>query len=79
MRIPKYKFLNDLLKKINRPLAQTSANISGQPPLTKINDIIKKFGRTDLPTFIVDAGDLPKSKPSTIISLLEDKIKILRK
>ncbi len=79
LRIPKYKFLNDLLKKINRPLAQTSANISGQPPLTKINDIIKKFGRTDLPTFIVDAGDLPKSKPSTIISLLEDKIKILRK
>ena len=30
LRIPEYKFLNDLLKKINKPLAQTSANISGQ-------------------------------------------------
>lgn len=78
LRIPKYKFLNDLLNKINKPLVQTSVNISGQPPLTKIKDIIEKFGRTGLPILIIDAGDLKKAKPSTIIDLTTNKYKVLR-
>lgn len=73
LRIPKYKPLNDLLKKINKPLAQTSANISGKPVLNKINDIInfvKKCGTSEVLHFlIVDGGDLPKRKPSRIIDL----------
>ena len=77
LRIPKYKFLNDLLKKINNPLAQTSANISGQLPLIKISDIISQFGKLDI--LAIDAGDLKKSKPSKIIYLTSNKIKILRK
>lgn len=76
LRIPKYKFLNDLLKKINKPLAQTSVNISGQPTLTKISDIIKQFNKSDI--LIIDAGNLKKSKPSKIIDLTKDKIKTLR-
>ncbi len=79
LRIPKYKFLNDLLKKINKPLAQTSVNISGQPPLIKINDILEKFGRKGLPILIINTGDLPKNRPSVIIDLTKDKNKILRK
>lgn len=79
LRIPKYKFLNNLLKKINKPLVQTSVNISSQPPLIKINDILEKFGRTGLPILIIDAGNLPKRKPSVIIDLTKDKNKILRK
>lgn len=73
LRIPKYKPLNNLLKKINKPLAQTSVNISGKPTLTKINDIInyvKNCGVSDTPQFlIIDGGDLPKRKPSRIIDL----------
>lgn len=79
IRIPKYKFLNDLLKKINKPLAQTSVNISGEAPLTKIDDIIEKFGNLDAQMLIIDAGNLPKSNPSIIIDLSKDKIKTLRK
>ncbi|MDD5011847.1 MAG: L-threonylcarbamoyladenylate synthase, partial [Phycisphaerae bacterium] len=78
LRIPKYKFLNDLLNKINKPLAQTSVNISGQPLLTKISDIIKIIGRSDLPIIIVDAGDLKNDKPSTIIDLTADTLTRLR-
>jgi len=78
LRIPKYKLLNNLLNKINKPLAQTSVNISGQSPLTKIKDIIEKFGRTGLPILIIDAGDLKKAKPSTIIDLTTNKYKVLR-
>jgi len=79
LRIPKYNFLNNLLDKINKPLVQTSVNISGQPTLTKIRDIINQFGRTGLPMLIIDAGNLPKRKPSVIIDLTKDKEQILRK
>lgn len=80
LRIPKYKFLNDLLEKINKPLVQTSVNISGQPPLTKIKEIIKVFNnQKNCPDSIIDAGDLPKNKPSVIMDLTKDKIKFLRK
>jgi L-threonylcarbamoyladenylate synthase len=76
LRIPKYKFLNDLLKKTNKPLAQTSVNISGKPPLEKISDIVEQFGEQNI--LIVDAGILKKSKPSKIIDLTKNKIKTLR-
>lgn len=67
LRIPKYKFLNDLLKKVNKPLVQTSVNISGKEPSNKIKDIILEFRKKDI--LIIDAGDLSKSKPSKIIDL----------
>ena len=76
LRIPKYKFLNNLLKKINKPLAQTSVNISGSLPLTKISDIMEQFGKRDI--LIIDAGNLKKVKPSKIIDLTNNN-KILRK
>jgi len=77
LRIPEYKFLNSLLKKINKPLVQTSANVSGQNAMFKISDIINQFSSKDI--LIVDAGNLKKSKSSKIIDLTESKIKILRK
>lgn len=77
IRIPKYKFLNDILKKINKPLVQTSVNISGQPSLNKIKDIINQLNKLNI--LIIDAGNLQKNKSSTIIDLTKDNIKILRK
>lgn len=77
LRIPKYRFLNNLIKKINKPLAQTSVNISGQPPLTKISEIIKFFGANFGIDLIIDVGNLPKSKSSRVIDLTRGG-KILR-
>lgn len=80
IRIPRYKFLNDLLKKIGRPLAQTSANISGQPASTKIAEVINSIATSDVAIdLVIDAGNLPKSKSSIIIDLSKKKNKILRK
>lgn len=76
LRIPKYKFLNNLLKKINKPLTQTSVNVSGSLALTKINDIIEQFSRRDV--LIINGGNLKKVKPSKIIDLTNNN-KILRK
>ena len=78
LRVPKYKFLNDLLKKINRPLAQTSVNISGEPPMTKISDIKEFIRRTGFRMLIVDGGDSRNSKPSKIIDLTSKRLTRLR-
>ena len=76
IRIPKHKFLNDLLKKINKPLAQTSVNISGQPALNRIKEIIEQFG--DKVDLIIDEGNLSQRKPSKIIDLTAGRGKVLR-
>lgn len=79
LRIPNYKFLNQLLLIINRPLTGTSANISGKPPSTKIREVLKQFkNQKHQPDLIIEAGDLPKSRPSTIIDLTTKPAKILR-
>ena len=79
IRIPKYQFLNDLLKKINRPLVQTSVNISTQEPLKNIESILATFGKNKLVGLIIDAGSLKKSKPSKMVDLSSSKSKIIRK
>jgi L-threonylcarbamoyladenylate synthase len=84
IRIPKYKFLNLLLKEINRPIAQTSANISGNLATGDIKEIIDIFNLVDgqkkyFPDLIIDAGNLKKAKPSAIIDLTSEKKKTIRK
>lgn len=77
LRMPKYELLNQVLDRFGGPLAQTSANISGEGAITEIAKIKVVFEKEDV--LVVDAGDLPKSKPSTIIDLTSDTIKVLRK
>jgi len=80
LRIPKYKFITALLFKINRPLTGTSANISGKPASIKIEEALKQFENERYqPDIILDAGNLPKNKPSKVVDLTGKKIKILRK
>lgn len=80
LRTPNYKLVNILLKKLNRPLTGTSANISGKPASTKIKEVIRQFkNKKYQPDLVIDAGNLPKNRPSTVIDLSREKIKILRK
>ncbi len=79
LRIPKHTFLQKLLKKINRPLVQTSANISGQEPLNSGEQIMTTFGKSKLVDLIIDGGSLKNAKSSKIIDLTGNTIKTLRK
>ncbi len=80
LRIPKYKLINELLKKLNCPLTGTSANISGKPASTKIRTVASQFkNQKFLPDLVLNGGNLRKSLPSTIIDLTKKKPKILRK
>ena len=79
IRIPKYKFVLNLLKKVNCPLTGTSANISGKPSSTKIKEVLKQFENQKYqPDLVLDADNLKSSRPSMVIDLTQD-YKILRK
>lgn len=80
LRIPNYKLINILLDKLNKPLTGTSANISGKPASTKIKEVLEQFERRGIkPDLVLNAGNLSKNKPSTIIDLTQKEFKILRK
>lgn len=78
IRIPRHKFVLGLAKHIGA-LAETSANISGEPPTTKIKEVLKYFkGKKYQPDLILDAGDLKPAKSSQVIDLTVFPFKILR-
>jgi len=80
LRISNNKLVNELVKKINKPLTTTSANISGKPASAKIKEVLKQFKKNKIkPDLVIDAGNLPKNKPSTVVDLTKKKFKILRK
>lgn len=79
LRMVDCAIVNDLLKIINSPLTATSANISGEPPSTKIKEVISRFsGQKNKPDLVIDKGNLPKNNPSKIIDLTVYPSKILR-
>ena len=79
LRIPKYKLVLDLLKRTDKPLTGTSANISGQLASGNIKKVLKQFkNQRHQPDLVIDAGNLPKSKPSKVIDLTIWPPKILR-
>ena len=74
IRISDCELIDSLFEKINFPLAQTSANISGKEATTKINEVLEQFtGEKTKPDLIMDAGDLFKNKPSKIVDLTKEK------
>ena len=76
IRIPDDRLLNEILNKIDFPLAQTSCNMSNEKELKNADEIYEKFGdKIDL--IIATEKDLD-NKPSTIISIVDDNIQIIR-
>jgi len=74
IRISDCELIDSLFEKINFPLAQTSANISGKEATTKINEVLEQFtGEKTKPDLIINAGDLFKNKPSKIVDLTKGK------
>lgn len=79
LRIPFYPLINSILETFNQPLAGTSANISGQAASTKIDDVLRQLASEKiLPDLVLNAGDLPESKPSAIVDLTTQEIRIIR-
>jgi len=76
IRIPAHEQLCDLLRRLDRPLTATSANLSGQPPVSDPDMLAEIF--TERPSLIVDGGLLPGGEPSTVVRLATDSVTVLR-
>lgn len=66
--------------RIKYPLTATSANISGEGELYSAEEVWRQFeGRSAQPDLVIEAGDLERVEPSTMVTFDEkEEIKILR-
>lgn len=71
IRCSSLPFCMAMVGSLGRPVTTTSANISGQPEFYVPQEV---FG-VDL---LVDAGQLPLNKPSTIVKVVGDDFEVLR-
>lgn len=75
-RCPGDKWLRDIIAALGKPIYSTSVNRSGQPVLDSASSIISEFGsEVDL---IVDDGDKKGALPSTLVSIENGVVKVLR-
>lgn len=72
---PFTKALADLLP---FPITATSANVSGHPPATSLEEFEEAFPDADVELLVVDGGTLPKALPSTVAAWTGRDWNILR-
>ena len=78
LRMPDHKFLKEVLDKMDVPLAQTSANISGMPPAKNTKEIEHYFAKEkERPDLIIYAGEI-SSEPSMLVDLTKNSPIVLR-
>lgn len=76
LRISSHPWVTSFLKAYDKPLISTSANASGQPSATDIVTVKRYF--PEGVSHFVDAGTLKSSQSSTIVSLQDSHIQLLR-
>lgn len=76
-RIPGHPFILALLESFGRPLASTSANLSGTPPALCIDNALSSLDGT--PDTAIDGGPLPEdSLASTVVEVSGSGWRVLR-
>jgi L-threonylcarbamoyladenylate synthase len=76
VRVPAHKIAQTLLMMAGLPLAAPSANPSGRLSPTSADHVMADLG--DKVAFVIDGGACPVGVESTVLSLLEDRPRILR-
>jgi len=69
VRIPDYKLVLDIISTLGKPITATSANASYKKRPYIVQDILNNISdkQKDLIDLILDAGELPKREPSTVV------------
>lgn len=76
VRMPDCEITQKLIEYANCPIAAPSANISGKPSGTTVNDFINDF--SDKVDYIIDNGDAKIGVASTIVQVINGVPNILR-
>ena len=76
VRMPSNEIAHKLIEYSNCPIAAPSANISGKPSGTQIEDIIEELdGKVE---YIIDNGKVDIGVESTVIRVVDNVVHILR-
>lgn len=79
VRVPRQELARQISRHFKKPLTATSANLSGERECYDIQSVIRQFqNKKYQPDLIIDAGRLKKVKPSTLVMIENNKIRILR-
>lgn len=76
VRIPDHPWLRELIRRLGRPLAATSANLHGGPNPASAEDVAAQLGGRI--RMIVDGGPTPGDVPSTIVDVTGAELRVLR-
>jgi tRNA threonylcarbamoyl adenosine modification protein (Sua5/YciO/YrdC/YwlC family) len=75
IRIPDDQIAMAIVRQLGHPLVTTSANLTGESPLHDPAEIEESMGR--MLDLVVDGG-IRYGDPSTVISLIDDRVEIIR-
>jgi len=80
VRIPEYPFTLELIREFGKPITATSANVSYKSHPYSIDQLIKDLPNKSesLIDLYIDAGELPKNVPSTILDTTMNALTVLR-
>lgn len=79
LRVTNHPIPKFLSESLGKPLVATSANIAAAGDMYNAQEIAKLFeNKENKPDLILDYGTLPKNLPSTIVSAVDDELKIIR-
>lgn len=80
IRIPAYPLVIDLVRALGKPVTATSANGSGEKRPYTVQDILDGLSakQKSLIDLVIDAGQLPRNPPSTVIDTTLDTPVIFR-
>ena len=72
LRLSSLPLAMNLVTRFGSPISTTSANIHGEPSPYSATEIFERFTKeADQPDLILDSGELPQVKPSTVINLTD--------
>ena len=74
IRIPSHPLTYQLLEEFGKPIAATSANLSGEPPAISAEEVKELYPQM----FILDGGKHGLGIASTVVDLTGKELKILR-
>ena len=76
IRIPEDEVSKNIVRNFDRPLLVSSANLAKKHGNNSVQQIRKNFGRTV--DIMIDAGDLPTPRNSTLVDMTQNKSSVVR-
>jgi L-threonylcarbamoyladenylate synthase len=78
--LPAGRYIETLVNQFRKPITATSANLAGRSSHYSIDSLLNELSgkQKNLIDLIIDAGTLPRNKPSTVVDLTQPEVKVLR-